>query len=39
LPGAPLQVLAALGWLVAFVPWVLRSAHIYLAPRADGKAG
>jgi uncharacterized protein involved in response to NO len=39
LPGAPLQVLAAFGWLVAFVPWALRSARIYLAPRADGKAG
>lgn len=39
LPGAPLQVLAALGWLVAFAPWALRSAGIYLAPRADGKPG
>jgi uncharacterized protein involved in response to NO len=35
----PLFALAALGWLLAFVPWVLRSAWIYLTPRADGKAG
>ena len=26
-------------WLLAFLPWVLRSAWIYLTPRADGKAG
>ena len=30
---------AALGWLLAFTPWVLRSLRIYLAPRADGKPG
>jgi uncharacterized protein involved in response to NO len=30
---------AGIGWLVAFVPWVLRSGWIYLTPRADGKAG
>ena len=30
---------AALGWLLAFVPWVLRSCWIYLRPRADGKQG
>jgi uncharacterized protein involved in response to NO len=33
------QVVAALGWLLAFSPWVLRSAWIYLTPRVDGKAG
>jgi uncharacterized protein involved in response to NO len=32
-------VFAAAGWLVAFAPWVLRSAWIYLSPRADGKPG
>ena len=30
---------AAVGWLLAFAPWVLRSLRIYLAPRADGKPG
>ncbi|MGV8930948.1 MAG: NnrS family protein [Luteimonas sp.] len=33
------QAAAAIGWLVAFTPWVLRSLGIYLAPRADGKPG
>lgn len=33
------QAAAALGWLLAFAPWVLRSACIYLSPRADGKEG
>jgi uncharacterized protein involved in response to NO len=32
-------VIAAYGWLVAFAPWVLRSAWIYLTPRVDGKPG
>jgi uncharacterized protein involved in response to NO len=32
-------VIAAYGWLVAFLPWVLRSAWIYLTPRRDGKPG
>jgi uncharacterized protein involved in response to NO len=32
-------VLAAFGWLAAFAPWVLRSAWIWLTPRADGKPG
>jgi uncharacterized protein involved in response to NO len=35
----PWLALAALGWLLAFLPWVLRSTWIYLTPRADGKAG
>jgi uncharacterized protein involved in response to NO len=33
------QVAAGATWLVAFLPWVLRSAGIYLRPRADGKPG
>ncbi|TAL74307.1 MAG: NnrS family protein [Rhodanobacter sp.] len=32
-------VVAGAGWLVAFLPWVLRSAWIYLTPRADGRPG
>jgi uncharacterized protein involved in response to NO len=34
-----MQAIAAIGWLVAFAPWVLRSSWIYLTPRADGAAG
>jgi len=33
------QAVAAVGWLVAFLPWVLRSGWIYLTPRADGQPG
>lgn len=33
------QTIAAAGWLVAFLPWVLRSLSIYLRPRADGRSG
>jgi uncharacterized protein involved in response to NO len=33
------QAVAAIGWLLAFLPWVLRSAFIYLTPRADGRPG
>jgi uncharacterized protein involved in response to NO len=32
-------IVAACGWLVAFLPWVGRSAWIYLTPRADGRPG
>lgn len=32
-------LLTALGWLVAFLPWVLRSLWIYLTPRIDGQPG
>jgi len=39
-PDAPAwQAAAATGWLLAFAPWALRSARIYLTARADGKAG
>jgi uncharacterized protein involved in response to NO len=31
--------IAALAWLVAFLPWVVRLARIYLAPRIDAKPG
>lgn len=37
--GLAWQAVAALGWLLAFGPWALRSAWIYLTPRADGGAG
>jgi uncharacterized protein involved in response to NO len=33
------QALAAVGWLVAFAPWLLRIGRIYLSPRVDGKPG
>jgi uncharacterized protein involved in response to NO len=33
------QVIAAIGWLVAFAPWVARIGRIYLSPRVDGKPG
>ncbi|GAB3789327.1 NnrS family protein [Dyella agri] len=32
-------VIAGAAWLLAFLPWVLRSAWIYLTPRADGRPG
>jgi uncharacterized protein involved in response to NO len=32
-------VVAGSGWLLAFLPWVLRSAWIYLTPRIDGRPG
>jgi uncharacterized protein involved in response to NO len=32
-------LVAALGWIIAFAPWVLRSLWIYLTARADGKPG
>ncbi len=37
--GMAWQVAAAVGWLLAFGPWVARIGRIYLAPRADGKPG
>jgi uncharacterized protein involved in response to NO len=33
------QAAAAIGWLLAFAPWVVRSLNIYLTPRADGRPG
>ncbi|MEN9311042.1 MAG: hypothetical protein RLY77_1167 [Pseudomonadota bacterium] len=33
------QAIAAAGWLLAFLPWALRSLSIYLHPRADGRPG
>jgi uncharacterized protein involved in response to NO len=40
LPDTPAwQAAAALGWLVAFLPWVTRLGRIYLSPRADGRPG
>lgn len=33
------MLIAALGWLVAFVPWVVRSAWILTTPRTDGQPG
>jgi uncharacterized protein involved in response to NO len=40
LPDAPAwQFAAAALWLLAFLPWVLRSGAIFLTPRVDGKPG
>ncbi len=36
---APWFLAAAAGWLLVFLPWVLRSAWIYLMPRVDGRPG
>jgi uncharacterized protein involved in response to NO len=33
------HVAAAIAWLVAFAPWVLRLGRIYLSPRIDGRPG
>ena len=33
------QAVAGVGWLLAFIPWVLHSSWIYLTPRRDGKPG
>lgn len=37
--GTAWQAVAAIGWLVAFAPWVARIGRIYLSPRADRKPG
>lgn len=37
--GMAWQTVAALGWLLAFAPWVAWIGRIYLSPRADGKPG
>lgn len=40
LPDTPgWLALAAVGSVAAFLPWTLRSAWIYLTPRADGQPG
>jgi uncharacterized protein involved in response to NO len=40
LPDAPAWLaITAFAWVLAFLPWVLRSTWIYLTPRLDGKAG
>jgi uncharacterized protein involved in response to NO len=40
LPDAPLWLtLSAIGWVIAFLPWVLRSLWIYLTPRLDRQPG
>jgi uncharacterized protein involved in response to NO len=33
------QAIAGIGWILAFLPWVLRSGRIYLSARADGRPG
>jgi len=33
------QCIGAIGWLAAFMPWVVRSVWIYCTPRADGREG
>ena len=33
------QAITACAWLLAFLPWVLRSLFIYTTPRADAKPG
>lgn len=37
--SAAWQAASALGWLIAFAPWVARIGRIYLTARADGKPG
>lgn len=37
--GMRWQAVAAAGWVLAFLPWLLRIGRIYLAPRADGRPG
>ncbi len=33
------HAVAALGWMLAFTPWVVRSIGIYITPRVDGNPG
>ncbi|MCD9087816.1 NnrS family protein [Stenotrophomonas sp. SY1] len=37
--AAAWQALSAIGWLLAFSPWVARIGRIYLLPRQDGRDG
>ncbi len=40
LPDQPFWLtISAFAWVVAFLPWVLRSAWIYCTPRVDGNSG
>jgi len=40
MPDAPAwHAFTAIGWVVAFMPWALRSAWIYLTPRIDRRPG
>ncbi len=32
-------LIAAVGWLLAFLPWAVRALYIYLTPRIDGRPG
>jgi uncharacterized protein involved in response to NO len=36
---APWFMAASIGWLLVFLPWVLRSLWIYATPRIDGRPG
>ena len=36
---APWFLAASIGWVLVFLPWVLRSLWIYATPRADGRPG
>src|SRR3546814_2902238 len=33
------QAVAAAGWLIAFLPWILWAVRIYTSPRIDGRPG
>lgn len=33
------QAIAAVGWVIAFLPWIARSMWIYITPRRDGHPG
>ncbi len=37
--GMAWQAAAAIGWVVALTPWLIRIGRIYLSPRLDGKPG
>jgi len=37
--AAALQLIAAFGWLLAFLPWVVRSLWVFMTPRIDGRPG
>lgn len=37
--GMAWQAAAAIGWVVALAPWLVRIGRIYLSPRVDGKPG